>query len=319
MAVTTTELLASIKRAITMPASQIRFTNADLLAMADEETVRLIVPMITSIRQEFFVVKEDITLVADQDKYKIPYRAVGRTLREIKITDTARNTRYTIPFISPEDTQYVNYNPTSTGDVLGFTIRGDDIVILPTPSSSTNQIIEAYYELAPAQLVDPSECGVIASADYNTGIVTLVATPTTFTTGVVMDIVDGKAGCTTIGIDLTNTLVSGLNVTFTAADLPTAPNVIEAGDYLCLSNESPVVQLPNETVFVLVQAVAVKVLEAQGDYEGMRVAQEKLNINIEAAEKLLTPRVEASAPKIINRNGILRSVLNRPWSFRNRF
>ncbi len=307
MTITTTDFLASVKRNVTMPANQIRFTNADILAMADEQTQILMLPLITSLRQEFFVVKEDVTINSGQARYKIPYRATGRTLREIKIKGATDNSLvYTIPYVVPEDTQYF-LNNNARGQVQGYTMRGDEIVLLPVPYPNPSQVMELYYELAPSKLVEVSDAGVITSCDYNTGIVVLEGAVTDFATGQTMDIIDGRSGNSVTAIDIVNTNVSSNNVTFDPADFPTAPNTVTAGDYLALSNESPVLQLPNEAHMVLVQATTVKLLEAQGDFEGMGIAEKKLAQGMEALAKLITPRVEANVPTINNINGLGRN------------
>ncbi len=315
MATTTTELLRIIKRNVTTPANQIRFTNSDLLAMADEQMQVLILPLITSLRQEFYVVKTTTPIVASQQQYKIPYRAVGRTLRDIKVTSsTGSFSAYSIAYVNPEDTQLFTYN-NSVGDIKYFTVRGDNIVLFPNPGNN-NQILELYYELAPSKLVDTSEAGVVSSVDTGTGLVTLVGAITGFATGQKMDLIDGYSGNSVIGIDLVNTSVAANTVTFSPSDLPVAPNALKAGDYVALSNQSPVLQLPNECVMVLAQAVCCKILEAQGDFEGLQNSERKLQQNIEALEKIITPRVESQAPTILNTNGLAKNRLFRTRYYR---
>lgn len=315
MAITTTEFLASVKRNVTMPTSQIRFDDDDMLAIADEQMQTLMLPTITSLRSEFFVVKKYVPLAASQNQYKIPYRSIGRTLREIKVTDssTAPTVVYTIPFVVPEDTQYFLYNNT-VGDTRAYTVRGDNIVILPTPGTAPTQVLEFYYELAPSKLVTATEAGTVVSAA--SGVVTIDAAVTGFATGQTMDLIDGQSGNTVIGIDLVNTSVSGTTITFASGDMPSAPNALKVGDYVALSGETPVLQIPNECFFVLVQATCCKLLEAQGDFEGLQAAEAKLAKYIESMQQTLTPRVEANVPTISNTNGLIKNRLWRSWYYR---
>jgi len=317
MAWTTTEFLTTLKRNVTVPSNQIRFTDADLLSMADEQMLNFMLPLITSIRQEFFVRMDNVALAAGQAEYKVPYRSVGRNLREIKVADSATSPSviYPLIFISPEDTQKFLFN-NQTGDARGYTMRGDNIVILPTPATGTSQVLQLYYELAPSRLVEASATGVVSS--IASGAVTMAGAVTGFATGDVMDLVDYKSGNTAIAIDITNTDVTGAVVTFAVADLPAAPNALKAGDYVCLANQTPVLQIPNEAFFVLVQAVSSKVLEAQGDFEGMNAANTMLKKNSEDLERVLTPRVEADVPTIINQNGLIKNRMKRNWLSRYR-
>ncbi len=302
MAITTAQYVASVKRNVTVPNSQIRFSDADILAMGDEQMMILMTPMISSLRQEFFVRLEEEILVNDQSQYKIPYRALGRTLRELKIRDANGTVQYNLPFVVPEDS--VNFSNV-TGDALGYTIRGDKIVVLPRPVNNPTQYLQKYYELMPSRLIPASEAGVITSVDYNTGIITISAEIEGFVPGQSMDIVDDKSGCSVLALDIVNSNVNGTDITFDPLDFPVAPDTIEPGDYLCISNQTPVLQIPDEAMFVLVQAVSCKILEAQGDFEGLQAAEAKLKENKDALERLLVPRVRSDAPTIVNSNGLL--------------
>lgn len=314
MAWTTTQFLTALKRNVTVPANNFRFTDTDLLSMADEQMQTFMLPLITSLRQEFFVRQENVALVADQANYKIPYRAVGRTLREIKCADSISDpqTVYNLVYVLPEDTQRFIFNNVA-GNAVGYTVRGDNIVILPTPNTGITQNLQFFYELIPSQLIAVEDAGVVSSVNTGTGAVTMVAAVDDFATGDTMDLVDYQSGNAVIGLDLVNASVSSNIVTFDPDDLPVAPNALKAGDYVCLANQTPVLQIPNEAFFVMVQAVSVKVLEAQGDFEGMNAAQEKLKENIEGLTKLLVPRVESDAPTIINNNGLISNRNQRSW------
>ena len=84
MAKTTTEFLASVKRRISMPAQQSLLDDDDILSLGDECLTAYVVPMLVSIRQDYFVYVQDTPLVSGQSNYDIPYRALGRSLRDLK-------------------------------------------------------------------------------------------------------------------------------------------------------------------------------------------------------------------------------------------
>lgn len=310
MTVTTSQFLDSVKRGVTIPSNQVRFTNSDILAFADEEMEAYVMPMITSTRQEFFVRKDLVPLVANQAEYKIPSRSVGRTLRHLRLITTDGSVVKDLSFVMPEDDRIGGSN--TGGDPWAYTVRGDKIVILPTPTLA-NYDIEMYYELAPSKLVESDRTATVASFDLGTGVVTINATNSNFTTGVSMDIVDGESGNNCKAISIDNSNVSGTAITFTAADLPSD---LAAGDYVTLENESSVLQIPNEVTQVLVQAVICRILEALGDYEGLNAAMTRLKKIVDAATQIITPRVESKAPVIINRNGLLaQRSSNRRWRY----
>lgn len=303
MAITTTLILDAVKRGVTMPANQVRFTDADLLKFADEETESLLLPILTSIRQEFLVKKKLQTCVASTAEYKIPYRAVGRTLRDLNLARTSDESIIRpLDYITPEDAA-MRYPSTQTGEPLGFTVQGDSVVLIPAPASTQYSLLFSYL-LKPSYLVPVASAGVITGVDTVTGVVTIGSAISAFTSGATMDLVDGKSGCSVLAEDVVNTNVASTLITFDPDDLPTG---LAAGDYVTLSNQTPVMQLPDELHQSLVQAVICRVLEALGDTDMLAAAQAKLDKKIEAAEKLLTPRVEGKIPVILG-----SPLLNRP-------
>lgn len=312
MAITTTLILDAINRGVTIPNNQVRFSSADLLKFADEETEALLLPTVLSLRSEFLVKKKLVPVVNSQGTYKIPYRASGRTLRDLKLATSDNTYVKTLSYISPEDSHA--FLPSAIGEPWGFTVRGDNIILLPTPGvSSSAYNLEFYYELKPSYLIPVASSGVINSINTTTGVVTLSSAISAFTTGATMDFVDAKSGCSVKGEDIVNTNVSSTLITFAAADLPSD---LAVGDYLCLSNQSPVLQFPDECHQTLVQAVICRVLEALGDFEGLKAASEKLDKKVAAMQQMLTPRVESEVPVVINRRGLLPQ---RPYNFRYRY
>ena len=310
MAVDTTYFLDAVKRAVTIPSSQIRFSNTDILRFADEETEAVIVPAITSARLEFFVKYVDQALIANQAEYKIPYRAIGRTLRFIELRTSTNDLVKDLSFIMPEDVGRLTTQ--AAGGPWAFTVRGDYVILLPTPSAA-NYNLRMYYELAPAKLIETSAAGVIQSINTSTGEITLTSAISTFTTGLSFDIIDFKSGNTNKAEDIVSTNVASNVVTFAVADIPSN---VAVGDYLCISNQTPVLQLPNEMHQTLVQSVVCRILEALSDYEGLQAAMARRDAIMGNALQIINPRLESHVPVVINTRGLLR---HRPYGYRWRY
>lgn len=313
MAITTTLILDAIKRGVTVPATQARFSDADLLKFADEETEALLLPILTSIRQEFLVKSKTTTCVASQAGYKIPYRAVGRTLRDVKLTRTTDTTFVkTLAYISPEDASV--YTTSMSGEPYGFTIEGDYLKLVPVPISTDYSIV-FYYLLKPSYLVATTSAGQITAINTTTGDVTISSAVTAFTTGATMDFVDGKAGCSVKAEDVVNTNVASTIITFSASDIPSGAGALAVGDWVTLSNQTPVMQMPDEFHQCLVQAVICRILEALGDTDMLTIAADRLEKKLGVAQQLLAPRVESEVPVVLDRFGLLRQ---RPFVSRFR-
>lgn len=296
----TTSFLAAVDRAITVPNYQPRFTNNDLLALANEEQQSMIVPMIVALREEFFVFRDVLSIAAGDYGFRIPERAIGRTLREIQYRNMAGgNLVYDLPRISIEDSY--RFTNLGQGTPNGFTVEGDSIRLLPTPSSNGEVVL--YTLRKPSNLVQESRTAVVTSVGANT--ITVSKVPSNLTIGSKIDVTDNKPSYPLVYKDLTITNITGLVLTvsgFTGAAL----SGVDVDDVVSTALETSIVQLPDEAAIVLIHATAVRVLEALSIPDQMQIAEEKLQQKIRACREILSPRVEGSVPKVIQRDGLLR-------------
>jgi len=298
----TTELLASIKRGIAVPANQNRFTDVDMLALADEETQTKLLPVLLSMRQEYLVRAATVPLVALQRAYPVPARAIGRTVRQVTLLQGAN--RFLQPYIQPEDSnRYLNVQTTGTSS--GFFFEGDNIIIVPTPNSATASL-EVKYEIQCSSLTDVANAAVITAINTAGNFITVSAVPSTIIVGRVCDFIQGAFGNAILEIDFTVTNISGLNIFFAA--LPTS---IAVGDWLSPATTTPVINLPREMHQVLAQAVECRLLEGLGDFEGLQASGQKLTEKTQAMLTLLSPRQKGAQQKIVNHNGFLNRGYNR--------
>jgi hypothetical protein len=296
----TTAFLAAVDRAITVPNYQPRFSNNDLLALANEEQQSLVVPMIVALREEFFVFRDVLTINAGDYGFRIPERAIGRTLREIQYRNLAGgNLVYDLPRISIEDSY--RFTNLGQGTPNGFMIEGDTIRLLPTPSSNGEVVL--YTLRKPSSLVQDSRTAKVTGVGTNTIMLTKV--PSNLTIGSKIDVTDNKPSYPLVQKDLTITNITGLVLTVSGFT-GTALSGVDVDDVVSTALETSIVQLPDEAAVVLVHATAVRVLEALSMADQMKIAEEKLQQKIRACREILSPRVEGSVPKIIQRDGLLR-------------
>lgn len=310
MAITADYLLTGVKRRIVMPASQVTFTDTDILAFGDNIISSRIVPMIESVNQEFFVTIHEEDLVAGQSEYKIPYRAVGRALRELKLKDTNENIR-NIALVSIEDAQTFYMSTLTTK----FYFKGDKIRLVPdVPSSiSPDQSLQIWYRLAPSRLVQLSEAAQVASISNDT--VTVTDVPSGFSTGMLIDFVQGKSGNSIYSIDQEVTNISGTDITF-GTDV--VPDDLEEGDYVCVAQTSPVINfVPNECYSLVESLTARRVLVSAGDFEGAKMLDDDIREEEKNLKMILEPRITGEPTVIINRWGLVRGnkFAQRTWLY----
>ncbi len=281
-----------------MPASQSLLDNPAILSMADKVITGHIVPILVSLRQDYFVTNSEVATVADQASYDIPYRALGRGLRDLKIIDGSGTTR-DLALVPLEDAH--RFNQTTT--VHSFYFKGDKVVLIPTPSDALSSL-QFWFENPPQKNVETSAAVQVYAIDTTTGIVTFTgAVPSTMTTGVLVDFVKGKQGNSTIGMDIAITAVATPAVTFDPADLP---DDLAIGDWMTLAQTSPVIQLPDDCVPLLETRTGQRILRALGDYEAASAMNDEIKDEEKNLKLTLEPRIQGEPTVIMNRNGLLR-------------
>jgi len=283
-----------------VPNYQPRFSQSDILALANEEQQSMIVPMIVALREEFFVFRETLSIAAGLESFRIPERAIGRTLREIQYrNETGGTLVYDLPRISIEDSY--RFTNLGTGTPNGFMIEGDSIRLLPTPSSDGEAVL--YTLRRPSDLVLSTRTATVTAVGTNT--ITLSKVPSNLTIGSKIDITDSIPSFPLIYKDLTITNITGLVLTVSGFT-GTALASVDVNDVVSTALETSIIQMPSEASIVLVHATAERVLEALSIPDQMKIAEEKLQQKIRACREILSPRVEGSTPKVIQRDGLLR-------------
>lgn len=307
MTVTSDRFLEGLKRRITIPANQPLMTDQNFLDLANDVIRDRMVPLFLSVNQNYFVTYVDMTMTQGVKKYPIHYRAIGRALRDLKLKYNLDNIRMVdMRLIALED-EHLFINQTLP---TGFYFSGDSIMVVPEPNSST-YILRQYFNLQPNKMVTGDQCARIVS--ISGAVVTVDAVPTTFAANVLIDIIQGKAGCSTVNYDVSIQSVSGTQVQFSSAAVLDGVSV---GDYIALAQQTPVMQLPDEAQLLLETATADRVLYAIGDYEGSAALQKDAKLQETNLLKIIQPRIEGEQTKIINRNGLLRGRGYNYWRVR---
>jgi hypothetical protein len=150
---TSRELIDSVKRKIAIPINQRTFTEEDILAFANEELMLSQVPDIMQYHEEFFVHSQDIPLVADQNRYEVPERAIGGKFRDIFFLDNNGNL-FDMVRVNADDKAYWQRETGSNGVAYKYYLEGNDLVLSPKDSPTPfGGSLRLSYFLRPNQLV----------------------------------------------------------------------------------------------------------------------------------------------------------------------
>lgn len=307
-----TELVASVKARCLVPLSQQTYSEEDILRFANEEMELKLIPNIIRVKEEFYVDSIKYPLSGSNKRFEIPYRAIGAKLRNVQYE--ANSATYPMTRIQPEEVPYYEYGSTA-GTQNAFYLENNFVVIPTQYAQGTGQIKLSYY-FKPNKLVEIERVGVISSIDRvgdgTIGSVTLsnITFPQNLTPGTLVDFLQVKPNFRTYSYDISiQTVNPTTNQVF--INLTDIPESLQIGDHIATAGECIIPQMPVELHPMLAQAVACRILEAQGDVNNLKAANAKLTEMESNLFTLIDQRTEGNPQKINNQNGIIaRSKIN---------
>ena len=304
---TSSDLLSTIRRICFMPTSQSTFTDADLLAMANEEIRMGVVPSILQYHEEYFARDSaPVTLVASQSNYAIPYRATGGKFRAVFYRD-AQGTLSPMSRINSEDRPFYQQSNLQN-NYYAFYLKGNDVILVPDVGTSVAGSLVFTYYMRPNSLVTSSSVATIAeiTAGASTTVYRFDQIPSGYSVSAPMDLMQTRPGHQTISFDIYPTAIdtNAKTMTFTNTDLGASTIV---GDYVALAGQCIIPQIPSDLHDVLAQRVAIRCMEALGDKNGVALAMPKLQEMEKNTPTLVDNRSEGESQKLVNRKSLLRS------------
>ncbi len=295
MTITTDLFLAGVKRLISVPRNQNMLRTDDFLEITQRKMQDTVLPTIDAINQEYFLWKSTEPLVAEQADYRIPARAVGRKLRDLKLIDPSGNRREIALVAVEREHQYGQ-----TGNPHGFYFYGDRVSLVPVPSSA-EYTLQFWWFLGPGKpVLGTSACRVVSVAGDD---VTVDAVPAGVITATsTLDFIQGTPGNGYLAISKAVTGIAGSVISFAADAVPLD---LAAGDYLTLEGYSPVIQLPTVATYFLMTLVAQEVCFSIGDFEAYDRLEKISTKQLENLNKQLEPRIEGEPIVIMNQFGLV--------------
>lgn len=272
------ELISALKIHGSFPTSDDLFSDADFLSLFNHQMKVEIIPMMIKLNEEFFIQYKDYTITQGAS-YRIPSRAIGSMLRDLKIIDAAGN-QTAVARLFEED------RPLNKS---GYYIVRNSIEL---SNDFTANTLRMKYFARPSSLVLTTDCAQVVSVDYLTNSVIVSSVPSDYANGMLADFVQNNNPYDALGIDYAITGISGTTINF--ASLPLG---IEAGDWVCAANESPVPMVPDELHPVLVQSALCKTLSSKKD-KSYRDELDTLMRVKEDAINMLDPRVQDNSNKV---------------------
>lgn len=311
---TTDQLVASMTRRAMLPVdgnvnsgSSGGLTKSDYIDILNEEMSSGLLTHLLSTHEEYLVRFTEYTLTSDKRGYDIPERAIGNKLRGVFLLDSGNN-MYELTRVDLQDAMYYQNNSNVSYNNNCFHVIDNQIEFLSSNISGISKL-RMYYYMRPSTLVEDKYAAIVQSMVVGPTTTDIIVNkvPTTFQSGMLLDITGAKSPNRLQGFDIVPTNINNTAniITINNSDIPSS---LLIGDYITLAQESIVPQVPTELHALLAQRGAVAALEALGDTEGLTNARAKLG-NIESKTlDLIDNRTETNVQKINNMHGPLRQL-----------
>ncbi len=294
-AYTADELLEGVRRTGSLPsASSTGTADADLLAHADGEMRDTLVPMMLGVREEMYERVFDTTTVADVAGYRINKRAALSRLNTVQWVGSS-SVPYNLERLEPK--RVAELGVVGSGQPVAYYLEGGRMVLTPTPSAGGTLRVRAF--VRPSKLTlstDTTNVLPITAVSVGASSTTLTTAAHGISVSGIRDVVASTPSFEHLAVDATATTVLSTTVTIPNTSFTTAPIV---GDYLCVSDYSPYVQLPVELHPSLVQLTLGRTLRSLGKLSEAAAAMEEAQRLVLIGISALTPRVETADRKIL--------------------
>lgn len=253
---TSTDLIAAVKRKIALPISQNTFTEDDILAFANEEMMISQVPSMLEYHEEYFVFLQNVPLQTNRLAYPIPTRAIGMRLRDVTYIDDQGNF-FEMTRISPDDKAYFQNSVTPSSLLSAYYLQGNDIILTPNNITNPTGSLQFSYFLRPNQLVHNDRAAIIQNFNrtVTVDITTLVAGDTITIDGVAYTAVAAAPTGNEflIGVSNVATATNLINTINSSGNVPTAIPTTPASALLNIMyfDRNMVIETSNTAAFAI--------------------------------------------------------------------
>lgn len=265
-AITSDALLARIKARAQIPAAESRLSDAEIFAIVDDLTI-------TSLGRSVFDADDgrwiktaaDVSIASGTHSYRLPDRAWAGGVDEVLLVNSAGEATQ-IPYVDRADVW--QYTGAAWGPRPSWTLLGDVVRLLPTPTDSTYSL-RVRYMRRPSRLVAVSSCAQIATGGVASGALTVDSVPSSWTGATLtVDVVESTNNVESLEDDVSVTESSLVLTRGAGSFASTGAYAITADDYVCQAGETCVVQVPDVAIGHLSMLASMHVCIALGDREG---------------------------------------------------
>jgi len=311
VAYTGEDVCTEVRRGGSLPSSSVTGTaDADILAHADAELRDTLVPLMLGVREELYQRVFDVPVVAGTAAYRINKRAALSRINTVQWIN-GDGSGFNLSRFEPKQIAELCLLSTATGQPYAYYLEGSRVVLYPSPGGTGTLRIRAF--VRPGRLILTTEASstlAISAVSVGATLTTITTAAHGITTTAVRDVIAGTPSFEHLAVDATATQTAATTVTLPNVSFSTPPAV---GDYIGLSDVTPMIQLPVELHPALVELTIARLLRALGKSseaaDHSAEAQRMVAVGIQA----LTPRVDTADRKILGGPHYRNRGARRPW------
>lgn len=269
MAYTADDILADAKLRAFYPTSGGVLADSDIVRLMNDELLGILTAREMSAVQGHLAIESTTSIVANQARYDVPYRAAGGKLRYVALMDNQGNRSNLRP--GRPERFATTYNVTQTGTApTNCWFEDGRLVLFQVPNDASKSIVWGFY-LRPGRMqLKANATFVTAAAAAGATSISVSAVPNN-TSGLggnlvgstSIDIVAALPGFQNRGYDLACTAIvnAGTSITLSSG----LPYALSVGDWVTVPEESVAPQLPGELHPLLAARTALRILRSRGD------------------------------------------------------
>lgn len=278
------------------PNSQNVYGPADIAVLMDRAMSLVVVPLIKSAQQDYFVYNVDLTISAGVTSYTIPQRAVGNALRDVVLVDSAGNEVALNNLMREYIKVKTPFNFVPSIFSFGMYMTANEVNLYNTLIQTyTAYKLRFITERRPGGLTLSTNCGQITAITGN--VLTLSNVDQSWTTATTFDIINQLPPFQTRGDDLAISLIAGQQITVT-----NLPSSVQKGDWLCPAMLSCIPQIPYEMFPLLSECAAATLGKGLDMAQFLAACNAIVEIYKSNSLTLMRPRVTGSPKLIVNRD-----------------
>ena len=274
-------------------------SSTNLLAIADRELQTKVIPLLLSLREDFYSCDYYSALVANVGRYEVPRRAMGGRIRALWL-QRSDGTLKSLRRVTPEEAHTLTL--TALGEPECYWLQGGEIRLNPLPADGS-AFLKYLIHARPGRMFETVVVGTnissISGITYSGGNFLVAVYASGGMTGYSgpVDIINSGIGGSEIRcVDMTPSAVTANQYTFpqsygVPSDLAAAGALFN-GDYIVQAETTPYVPVPGDSYSLLLYATVAAYLRSAGYLDEAAAMADEAKTIARDMHAMLSPRTD---------------------------